>query len=38
VRRVAEELGVRIGDLGPLLEGRVGVSRAVLDKLRRARE
>ena len=34
--RVAELLGVRLDDLGPLLEGRVGVGRAALDRVRRA--
>ena len=35
--RVAELLMVRPADLGPLLEGRVGVSRAALYKLRGTR-
>jgi len=34
--RVAELLMVRIEDLGPLLEGRVGVARSAMAKLRRA--
>ena len=34
--RVAEVLMVRIEDLGPLLEGRVGVARSAMAKLRRA--
>ena len=36
VDRVAELLTVRIEDLGPLLEGRVGVARSAVAKLRRA--
>jgi hypothetical protein len=35
--RVAELLDVRLDDLGPLLEGRAGVGRAALDRVRRAR-
>jgi hypothetical protein len=34
--RVAELLMVRLDDLGPLLEGRVGVARSAMAKLRRA--
>src|SRR4051812_34707312 len=34
--RVAEVLMVRIEDLGPLLEGQVGISRTALDRVRRA--
>ena len=34
--RVAEVLMVRIEDLGPLLEGRVGVAKSAMAKLRRA--
>jgi hypothetical protein len=34
--RVAELLGVRLDDLGSLLEGRAGVGRAALDRVRRA--
>ena len=33
--RVAEVLTVRVGDLGPLLEGRVGVAGSALRRLRR---
>jgi len=36
--RVAELLTVRVGDLGPLLEGRVGISRTALDRVRKAQE
>ena len=32
--RVAELLGVGLDDLGPLLEGRVGVGRAALERVR----
>src|SRR4051794_20042150 len=35
VDRVAEVLMVRLDDLGPLLEGRVGVARSAMAKLRR---
>src|SRR3954447_11645077 len=34
--RVAEVLAVRLADLGPLLQGRVSVTKSALDKLRRA--
>jgi hypothetical protein len=34
--RVAELLGGRLDDLGALLEGRVGIGRAALDRVRRA--
>src|SRR3954451_4251600 len=34
--RVAELLMVRLDDLGPLLEGRAGVARSAMAKLRRA--
>jgi hypothetical protein len=34
--RVAELLMVRLDDLGPLLEGRVGLAKSAMAKLRRA--
>jgi len=34
--RVAELLMVRIEDLGPLLEGRVGIGMRALERVRRA--